>query len=399
MKQVLRLKYQLLLVFLLLGIVFIPFSFRNWSIQSEITQYIFGDFILLFGSCFKSIQIVNPEITSDSTTLYILVFLLFSLSTILLFIVYRIGFWKERKEKILNLIQLILVYYLALILLKYGFDKIFKAQFYLPEPNTLYTPLGNLDKDILFWSTMGTSRAYNVFMGILEVIPALMLLYKKTRILGLIILMGVLVNVVLVNFSFDISVKLYSLFLLLMTGLLLAPYVKRFFTFLVLQQTSIISVFSGKYIFKSKGLRYVMKGVVVLFIITETLVPYIQSGNYNDDIAQRNYLHGAYEVTSTKSHNVNNIKRFFVHRQDYFILQYNDDSMEDFHLKIDSTLNHFILTNYDEKSIVIDYNYNENSKELSLLSKELGWEIQSTTIPWKELPLMQPLFHWTVDEY
>ena len=39
-------------------------------------------------------------------------------------------------------------WFLALQLLQYGFDKVFKHQFYLPEPNTLYTPLGLLPPDL-----------------------------------------------------------------------------------------------------------------------------------------------------------------------------------------------------------------------------------------------------------
>lgn len=219
--------YQIILLFALLGIVFIPFSFQYLTIQSEVTKFLFENLISYTAAKMGNILIVNPEISSDSSTLYLLFFILFLIAVITVSILSFFDFWKTYKGSIFKLIQLVITYYLACVMLKYGFDKIFKSQFYLPEPNTLYTPLGMLDKDILFWSTMGTSYSYNIFMGLMEVIPALMLLYYRTRILGLFILSGILLNVVFINFGFDISVKLYSTFLLLLCLLLLFPFLKK----------------------------------------------------------------------------------------------------------------------------------------------------------------------------
>ena len=44
---------------------------------------------------------------------------------------------------------------------------------------------------------MGTSRIYNIFMGIIEIIPAVLLLHKRTRFLGGLIAFVVLTNVFL----------------------------------------------------------------------------------------------------------------------------------------------------------------------------------------------------------
>ena len=75
-------------------------------------------------------------------------------------------------------------YYLALQLFLYGFNKVFKCQFFLPEPNTLYTHIGEAPKDLLFWSAMGSSYFYTVFGGVLEVFAASLLLFRKTYLLG-----------------------------------------------------------------------------------------------------------------------------------------------------------------------------------------------------------------------
>lgn len=404
MKRIESFIYQTLILFSFLGIVFIPFSFQYLNIQSVIAKFLFQDLIVYIVTKMGNITISNPEITSDSTTLYGLFFVLLFLSSIFTIVFTLFNYWKIHKNQINNLFQIVLVYYLACVMLKYGFDKIFKIQFYLPEPNTLYTPLGMLDKDILFWSTMGTSYSYNIFMGLMEVIPALMLFFNKTRILGLFILLGVLINVVFINFGFDISVKLYSLFLLLICFLLLVPNLKKLIHFFISNQPTVLSSFKGSEIIYSKSTRIAIKTLIIFFIFTESLFPYIRNQNFNNDNTIQNPLRGAYEVVKIEQNKTNKnsvnlkIKRIFIHRDNYFIFQYTDDTMEDFYLEINETRNQFTLTNYNGEKIKLNYKFVENSKTLAIYSPELGINIYSKSLPWKKMPLIQPLFHWTVDE-
>jgi hypothetical protein len=114
------------------------------------------------------------------------------------------------------LLKTVLAAILFFFLFKYGWDKITKGQFYMPEPNTLFTPFGKLSKDIAYWSLVGSSYPYTVSLGIIEVVAALLLLFKRTQFLASLLAVVIFGQVVLINFSFDISVKLFygSLFLL-----------------------------------------------------------------------------------------------------------------------------------------------------------------------------------------
>jgi len=157
MKKIGSFIYEVSILFSFLGMLFIPFSFRIVQIQSKITQLAFEDLIIWFASYFDAIKIVNPEISSDSSTLYILVFILLILALVLVLLTkLSENFQKKNSIVLFQNIQLVLVFYLSLVMLKYGFDKVFKVQFYLPEPNLLYTPLGLLERDILYWSTIGS---------------------------------------------------------------------------------------------------------------------------------------------------------------------------------------------------------------------------------------------------
>jgi hypothetical protein len=65
-------------------------------------------------------------------------------------LVFILGSFRISLAGIPSLFKCISIYYIAAVLLKYGFDKVFKRQFYLPEPNIRtegvftgkYLPLG-----------------------------------------------------------------------------------------------------------------------------------------------------------------------------------------------------------------------------------------------------------------
>lgn len=243
---------QAAILFGFLGIVFIPFSFSSIGFQHKFTFFLFGGSINFWDNYFDFIQIKNPNISSDSTSFYVLFALLFGWALVGSIILCCSSKWNKIKLELNHFMTLIFNYYLVLIMLKYGVSKIFKTQFYLPEPNILFTPFGQLDKDILYWSTMGLSYEYNILLGLMEIIPALLMLFRKTRTLGLLILLGVLIHVVGVNFSFDISVKGFSLFLLFLTIMVLRPSFSSIYYFLVQQKRMALPRFPYPLFLKKK---------------------------------------------------------------------------------------------------------------------------------------------------
>lgn len=111
---------------------------------------------------------------------------------------------------------------LALIMFNYGFAKIFTAQmpFYLGR---LAEPWGNFSPMGVLWSFMSFSTVYQVFAGSLEVLGGLLLCFRRTATLGGLILVVTLTNVVLLNFTFHVPVKIHSSNLLLLAIFLVLP--------------------------------------------------------------------------------------------------------------------------------------------------------------------------------
>jgi len=300
-------------------------------------------------------------------------------------------------------------YYLALLLLRYGFDKVFKHQFYLPEPNTLFTSLGQLSPDILYWSTIGSSWSYSVFAGVIELIPGVLLLFQRTRQLGAMIALMVMANVVMINFAFDVSVKVLSLFLLGLCLMIAWPGMEKIFRLLVRQQQVDGQQWRLTFASRKRALLYaVSKSFVIGLIAVEVLFVFVQAGNYNDDVAARPFLHGAYQVevqhladsTSWISEEANKkMKRIFIHRAGYFIVQQADDTFIDYPLQYDYANEQLILHPNGKPVIRCNYAYSEEDSLLHLrgaLGSGMG-EVQARKLNLDKLPLRAQEFHWTMD--
>lgn len=142
------------------------------------------------------------------------------------------AYWQRKplpaadRETYLYWSQVILRYFLAYIFLLYGFAKIFKGQFY-SFSSTLDTPLGDISGIQLTWRFFGYSYAYTLFVAASQIIGSTLLLFKRTTTLGAVVLLPVIANIVFVNFTHSIPVKLYSSLYLIMLGYLLFADFKR----------------------------------------------------------------------------------------------------------------------------------------------------------------------------
>lgn len=386
----------------LLCVVFIPFPFNITKVQLSITDFLFGGLIRTIANIFGN-TLKDTRVYSDSSSMYILVLLLFLLAVIISAVLLQVKKWELYRNKFFGFVYRLLLYYLALQLLKYGVDKIFKNQFYLPEPNTLYTPLGQVSKDLLYWSSMGTSHFYNVFMGSLEALAAIFILVKKTRLTGLLMSLVILLNVVAVNFGFDIDVKLYSLFLVYVTAYLLVPYCSRLYQ-LLLTRAPGRSFPAPAPVFRRNFLSVFFKWLIAGLIFLEAFYPFISTGNFNGDLAKRPYLHGAYDVrqmitgTDTLSDAGSPIKRFFIHREGFMIFQDREDRMQDYKLTYSSS-NKLIITDYqkNETELTIRYDFHDSILVLQYNKANKLHQLTGKAIDWKKLPALQKGFRWMMD--
>jgi len=105
---------------------------------------------------------------------------------------------------------------LGTALIGYGSMKLFPSQFSRPAFIRLTEPFGQASPMGLLWTFMGVSRPYSIFAGAAEFASGVLLFVPWTATLGALLGAAVMSNVVALNFSYDVAVKLYSLHLLLM---------------------------------------------------------------------------------------------------------------------------------------------------------------------------------------
>ena len=127
-------------------------------------------------------------------------------------------------------------YALGVTMLGYGAFKVIKLQFPAPTLTALLRPYGESSPMGILWKLMGHSYGYNLFTGLAEAVPAAMLFWRRTTTLGALLLVAALANVFALNMAYDVTVKGYSLELLLMAGFLLLPELRRLWDVLVLHR-------------------------------------------------------------------------------------------------------------------------------------------------------------------
>ena len=155
-------------------------------------------------------------------------------------------------------------YGLAMIMFGYGFAKIIPTQMPAPQLERLVQPWGEFSPMGVLWSFMGYSSVYQIFTGFGEAIGSFLLLFRRTTTLGALVLCAVLANVVLMNYTFDVPVKLFSTNLLLMAVFLAAPDAKRLLNMLVLNRGAEPRPMTP--LFTSTLRRRVATGVTVAFV-------------------------------------------------------------------------------------------------------------------------------------
>ena len=146
---------------------------------------------------------------------------------------------RAHDAKIRTALRIFLRYSIGYTLLYYGIGKLFDLQFPSPNGTRLLQPYGESSPMGLMWTFMGASPAYQFFSGAAETIGALLLLSRRTTTLGALVLGVVLVNVVMMNFCYDVPVKLNSSHYLVMCVYLMCPDIAALLRFFVRQQPAV----------------------------------------------------------------------------------------------------------------------------------------------------------------
>ena len=251
------------------------------------------------------LHIVSPAIkfyngTIDSVFGYLSVLFIFLLAISGALIWLAIDKKARNYHKLYSALTVLVRYYLAFTMIAYASFKIIKIQFLSLSPEMLLQSYGNSTPRQLAWSFLGYSAGYNYFMGSIEFLAGILLFFRRTTTLASVIILGILANVIAVNFSFDINVKLYSIVLIMMALFLLSKDVARLFNFFFLNKIvypSLDASLRFKKEWKNTALL-AAKYVIILYVIFFGLRANFYRALVDRDSPVKPPLYGIYNVTA-----------------------------------------------------------------------------------------------------
>jgi len=134
---------------------------------------------------------------------------------------------RERYDRPYRWFRVMLRFALGGMMLIYGFDKVFPLQMPAPQLARLLEPYGNFSPMGVLWYSIGASFPYERFVGLVELMGAVLVLLPRTQLAGALVLAGATFEVFMLNMTYDVPVKQFSFHLFVMSLLLIAPYAKR----------------------------------------------------------------------------------------------------------------------------------------------------------------------------
>lgn len=168
-------------------------------------------------------------------------------------------------------------YSAAFLIITYGFAKLNGAQFTSLDSD-LDKPMRDASGTVLTWYFFGYSHYYGTFVGLVQVLGGILLMFRRTALLGSCLLMPVIGNIVLIDVFYGIhySALINAVFILCALLFILANHSRELLALFWTKQSSIFSQS------KRHALELVAKGIVCLMLIAMPYGMTYWAANYNN---------------------------------------------------------------------------------------------------------------------
>ena len=109
---------------------------------------------------------------------------------------------KISKEKFFDFVVLVLRWYLAYYMFNYGWGKMIGEQFGSRSVEILNTPLKDVDKFNLAWHLFSLDKTFDIVIGIMQIIGAVLIVFNRTVLVGALMLLPILGQIFLIDLAF-----------------------------------------------------------------------------------------------------------------------------------------------------------------------------------------------------
>jgi hypothetical protein len=158
--------------------------------------------------------------------------------------------------------RMYLAFYLFIIMDFYAIFKMTVAQMPFPNAEELFKPLGDYSRIFLLFNFMGASPGYSIFTGACEFLAAALVLFRRTRVLGALIMLSILVNILSLNIFYNVMQKLLVINLLMVTLYILSPFFSRLANFFIFLKAD--SLIEETYRFNTPWKKYLLSALLII---------------------------------------------------------------------------------------------------------------------------------------
>ncbi|MEM9940335.1 MAG: hypothetical protein AAF939_02020 [Planctomycetota bacterium] len=203
-----------------------------------------------------------------------------------------------------DLLRSYLRYVLAFWMLSYGLGKVAFVfnQFSPVSEYQLTKTWGDSSPMNVLWAFMGSSQAYTIFAGAGEVTGALLLIWRRTALLGSLVTFGVMFNVMMLNYCYDIPVKLFSTHLVVMSVYLILQDWRKLINLLILHRVAKPTPLVPPY--TNTKTIWIQRSVKLLILYVGFATPIYEhcyeQAEYLTAVSQQPEFFGQYQVVSIK---------------------------------------------------------------------------------------------------
>lgn len=300
----------------LLRFLLIYFFLSNWVWMDQLiinpTRPIGPVFDAVFGRLarwsgyhlFHLTGALEPSSFRDTRYLYLLLFVL-AVTSVALTAAWTIFDRPGRYVRpAYNCMRVWIRFTLAYMILIYGMNKIFMLQFTFPSLQRLIETFGESSPMGLLWTYVGYSAAMTMLSGFAEATGSVLLFFRRTAPLGALICAIMMANVTLMNFCYDVSVKMLAAHFLAMSLFLLAHDAHRLAGVLVFNRPALArNLEEDSLPISSPRIRKYLPALKTLVILYSVLpvIPRTYKGSVDRGaLAPHVPLYGLYKVKSVE---------------------------------------------------------------------------------------------------
>jgi uncharacterized membrane protein YphA (DoxX/SURF4 family) len=259
---------------------------------------VWSPLVLWVGERLFHVQIkVRPNGSGDTTFNWVQVFCILVLSALSALVWTLLDRRRPNYTRLYEALRIYVRFGLGSVMFSYGVVKVIELQFATPMPDRLVQTYGESSPMGLLWTFMGASPLYCFFGGAGEVLGGVLLAFRRTTLLGALVCIGVMSNVVMLNMSYDVPVKLFSSHLLAMAVFLAAPDLRRLASFFVLNRP--VPPVEERPLFARRGLdrgALILKTLLVILSVGSSLLQANEMSKTEGERAPKPPFYGAWNV-------------------------------------------------------------------------------------------------------